>query len=114
MAERSRPSSLKSILANWLVPSFSLLLFPPLADALVPPQVVVGGSEEAVNDLANSCKAISSMTQEIYTPLMGELITVGEETKNFSVRLGDSIMASLRLSRVSRPLLALLRRANHH
>ncbi|ORY76891.1 beta-lactamase-like protein [Leucosporidium creatinivorum] len=62
--------------------------------------VVVGGSSEAVTDLSNSCKAISSMTQEIYTPSMGELITVGEETKNFSVRLGDSIMASLRLSRV--------------
>jgi len=41
------------------------------------------------------------MTQDIYTPTLGEKVVVGEETKNFSIRLGDSIMASLRLSRVS-------------
>lgn len=40
------------------------------------------------------------MTEDIYTPALGEKIKVGEETKNFSIRLGDSIMAVLRLSRV--------------
>lgn len=40
------------------------------------------------------------MTKEIFTPALGETIKVGEETKNFSLRLGDSIMATLRLSRV--------------
>lgn len=40
------------------------------------------------------------MTKEIFTPTLGETIKVGEETKNFSLRLGDSIMATLRLSRV--------------
>ncbi|GAA5956213.1 hypothetical protein JCM21900_006839 [Sporobolomyces salmonicolor] len=62
--------------------------------------VVVDGSEDAVQDLASSCKAVTSMTHDIYTPAVGEKIVVGEETKNFSIRLGDSIMASLRLSRV--------------
>ena len=40
------------------------------------------------------------MTDDIFTPSVSECITVGEETRNFSVRLGDSIMASLKLSRV--------------
>ena len=31
-----------------------------------------------------------------------ECIIVGEEVKSFSIRLGDSIMASLKLSRVRR------------
>ncbi|GAA5910513.1 hypothetical protein JCM5296_003683 [Sporobolomyces johnsonii] len=62
--------------------------------------VIVDGSEDAVQDLASSCKAVTSMTHDIYTPTVGEKIVVGEETKNFSIRLGDSIMASLRLSRV--------------
>lgn len=68
---------------------------------LSPSQVIVNGTPEAVADLSNACKAIGSMTEDIYTPAVGELITVGEETKNFSVRLGDSIMASLRMARVS-------------
>lgn len=55
---------------------------------------------DAIEDLANACKAVTSMTKEIFTPALGETIKVGEETKNFSLRLGDSIMATLRLSRV--------------
>ncbi|GAA5902829.1 cleavage polyadenylation factor subunit CFT2 [Sporobolomyces salmoneus] len=62
--------------------------------------VIVDGSDEAIQDLATSCKSITSMTQDIYTPALGEKVVIGEETKNFSIRLGDSIMASLRLSRV--------------
>ncbi|KAL8287338.1 hypothetical protein RQP46_003790 [Phenoliferia psychrophenolica] len=62
--------------------------------------VIVDGSPTAVEDLATACRAVSTMTDDIYTPDVGECITVGEETKNFSVRLGDTIMASLKLSRV--------------
>ncbi|BGO93358.1 hypothetical protein NBRC10512_005524 [Rhodotorula toruloides] len=62
--------------------------------------VIVDGSSEAIQDLAGACKAVTSMTEDIYTPSLGETIKVGEETKNFSIRLGDSIMATLRLSRV--------------
>lgn len=70
-------------------------------------QVIVNGNEEAVADLAAACRSVASMTEEIYTPAVGECITVGEETKNFSVRLGDTVMATLKMSRVSSlPLLA--------
>jgi cleavage and polyadenylation specificity factor subunit 2 len=64
------------------------------------PQVIVSGSPAAVADLASACRAVATMTQDVYTPDVGQCITVGEETKNFSVRLGDSIMASLKMSRV--------------
>jgi hypothetical protein len=37
---------------------------------------------------ANACRAVTSMTKEIFTPPLGETIKVGEETKNFSLRLG--------------------------
>ncbi|GAA5822558.1 hypothetical protein JCM11251_006378 [Rhodosporidiobolus azoricus] len=62
--------------------------------------VIVDGPSAAISDLATACKAVTSMTEDIYTPSLGETVKVGEETKNFSLRLGDSIMASLRLSRV--------------
>ncbi|GAA6060200.1 hypothetical protein JCM10212_002279 [Sporobolomyces blumeae] len=62
--------------------------------------VIVDGLDDMIEDLASSCKLVTSMTRDIYTPGLGEQVVVGEETKNFSIRLGDSIMASLRLSRV--------------
>lgn len=54
-----------------------------------------------MEDLKTSCQAISSMTKDIFTPAVGECLVIGEETKSFSVRLGDTIMASLKMSRVS-------------
>lgn len=51
-------------------------------------------------DLAEACKAVNAMTEEIFTPGTGERVTVGQETKNFSIRLGDNMISSLRLSRV--------------
>ncbi|GAA6050576.1 hypothetical protein JCM3770_001470 [Rhodotorula araucariae] len=62
--------------------------------------VIVDGPPDAIADLANACRTVTSMTEDIYTPTLGEKVKVGEETKNFSIRLGDTIMAALRLSRV--------------
>ncbi|GAA6017157.1 hypothetical protein JCM10207_002555 [Rhodosporidiobolus poonsookiae] len=62
--------------------------------------VIVSGTPAAIADLASACKAVTSMTEEVFTPGEGEMVKVGEETKNFSIRLGDSIMQELRLSRV--------------
>ncbi|KAK4705180.1 cleavage and polyadenylation specificity factor subunit 2, partial [Phenoliferia sp. Uapishka_3] len=62
--------------------------------------VIVDGSPAAVADLAAACRSVPTLTDDIYTPDVSQCITIGEETKNFSVRLGDSIMASLKLSRV--------------
>lgn len=65
------------------------------------------GSDEAIQDLAAACRAVNAMTKDIFTPSVGETLVVAEATKNFSVRLGDSIMAALKMSRV-RPLSFLL------
>lgn len=46
---------------------------------------------------------IPGFTEEVEFQDPEELISLGEETKNFSIRLGDSIMRTLKLSRV-RPL----------
>ncbi|KAK4049853.1 hypothetical protein OIV83_003909 [Microbotryomycetes sp. JL201] len=62
--------------------------------------VIVGGSQTDIDDLATACKDVPSMTQDIYSPIVDECLRLGEEAQNFSIRLGDSIMASLRLSRV--------------
>ncbi|SCV73662.1 BQ2448_6092 [Microbotryum intermedium] len=62
--------------------------------------VIVNGSQASINDLAAHCQAVNAYSEEIFTPSLNESIVVGQETKNFSIRLGDSIMASLRLSRV--------------
>ncbi|SGY25443.1 BQ5605_C018g08616 [Microbotryum silenes-dioicae] len=62
--------------------------------------VIVNGSQASINDLAAHCQAVNAYSEEIFTPSLNESIVVGHETKNFSIRLGDSIMASLRLSRV--------------
>ncbi|BGP18072.1 hypothetical protein JCM10213_008391 [Rhodosporidiobolus nylandii] len=62
--------------------------------------VIVDGAPASISDLATSCKSVTSMTEDVYTPALGETVKVGEETRNFSLRLGDSIMKGLRLSRV--------------
>ncbi|GAA5993784.1 hypothetical protein JCM11641_006987 [Rhodosporidiobolus odoratus] len=62
--------------------------------------VIVDGPQSAIKDLADACKAVTSMTEDLYTPSLGETVKVGEETKNFTLRLGDSVMKGLRLSRV--------------
>lgn len=99
MAAPSRPSCRRSTRASSWVISIRSSYF--RCTDTVRSQVIVDGSSEAIQDLAGACKAVTSMTEDIYTPSLGETIKVGEETKNFSIRLGDSIMATLRLSRVS-------------
>lgn len=64
-------------------------------------QIMVNASPEAINDLNKTFDAIKSVTKELFSPSVGECLTIGEETKSFSVRLGDTIMSSLKMSRVS-------------
>lgn len=45
--------------------------------------------------------AVPSFTHEIFSPQIGEGSVIAHDTKSFSVRLGDGLMSSLRLSKVS-------------
>lgn len=41
------------------------------------------------------------MTQQIYAPVVGESVTIGQHTKTFAISLADSLMTTLKLARVS-------------
>lgn len=48
-----------------------------------------------------SCASIRAMTHDIYTPAVGDTVTIGQRTNTFSIALADSLLASLKLSKVS-------------
>lgn len=62
--------------------------------------VLINGSTTSNADFAGSLTGLPSFTKQIFSPKVGEQGTVGHDTKSFSVRLGDSIMSSLRFSEV--------------
>merc|ERR1711939_1152151 len=62
--------------------------------------VLVRGDDESKKALEDSLRAMSSMTKDVYCPRANENVVVGEETKTFSIRLGDRVMTSMRLARV--------------
>jgi len=62
--------------------------------------VLINGSTTSHNDFANSVAGLPSFTKQVFSPKVGETGTFGHDTKSFSVRLGDSIMSSLRFSEV--------------
>ncbi|RGB38277.1 beta-lactamase-like protein [Rhizophagus diaphanus] len=62
--------------------------------------IVVHASPEATRDFASSCLALQSMTRDIYTPDVGELLNVSEAINFYQVKLTDSLVSSLRLSKL--------------
>lgn len=64
-------------------------------------KIIVHASSEATDALMASAASIRAMTQQIFTPTIGESISIGQHTKTFSVSLADALLASLKLSRVS-------------
>jgi cleavage and polyadenylation specificity factor subunit 2 len=64
-------------------------------------QVLINGSTTSNDDFASSVAGLPSFTKQVFSPRVGDQGTVGHDTKSFSVRLGDSIMSSLRFSEVS-------------
>ena len=55
----------------------------------------------ATDALIESCSNIRSMTKDIYAPVVGESIQIGQQTNSFSVNISDNLLASLKISRVS-------------
>ncbi|OAV89059.1 hypothetical protein PTTG_08562 [Puccinia triticina 1-1 BBBD Race 1] len=62
--------------------------------------VLINGSTTSNADFANSVAGLPAFTTQVFSPKVGEQGTFGHDTKSFSVRLGDSIMNSLRFSEV--------------
>ncbi|PLW56559.1 hypothetical protein PCANC_01444 [Puccinia coronata f. sp. avenae] len=62
--------------------------------------VLINGSTTSNDDFASSVAGLPSFTKQVFSPRVGDQGTVGHDTKSFSVRLGDSIMSSLRFSEV--------------
>ena len=54
----------------------------------------------ATDALIESCSKIRSMTKDIYAPMVGETIQIGQQTNSFSVNISDNLLASLKISRV--------------
>ncbi|KAG8961095.1 hypothetical protein FRC03_005791 [Tulasnella sp. 419] len=62
--------------------------------------IVVHATSEATDALLQSCASIRSMTQDIFTPGIGESITIGQHTNTFSISLADTLLASLKMSQL--------------
>ncbi|CAI2180410.1 19114_t:CDS:2 [Funneliformis geosporum] len=62
--------------------------------------IVVHASSEATHDFTSNCLALHSMTRDIYTPDVGELLNVSEAINFYQVKLTDSLVSSLRLSKL--------------
>ncbi|KAG8856093.1 hypothetical protein FRB91_001267 [Serendipita sp. 411] len=60
--------------------------------------IIVQGTEEATESLMDACKSIKSMTNEVYTPKVGEMVRIGENIENFTVALSDALMSSIKMS----------------
>jgi cleavage and polyadenylation specificity factor subunit 2 len=62
--------------------------------------IIVHASETATTALIESCSSIKAMTKDIYAPVTGESIQIGQQISNFSISISDELLASLRMSRV--------------
>ncbi|KIO32800.1 hypothetical protein M407DRAFT_211516 [Tulasnella calospora MUT 4182] len=61
--------------------------------------IIVHAPDEATDALVQSCASIRAMTHDIYTPGVGDTVTIGQRTNTFSIALADSLLASLKLSK---------------
>ncbi|KAG8892831.1 hypothetical protein FRC00_011430, partial [Tulasnella sp. 408] len=61
--------------------------------------IIVHAPDEATEALVQSCASIRAMTHDIYTPAVGDTVTIGQRTNTFSIALADSLLASLKLSK---------------
>ncbi|KAI8918292.1 beta-lactamase-like protein [Powellomyces hirtus] len=63
--------------------------------------ILVRGSEEATQELAEYCLSTESMTSEVYTPHIGECINVSAATNIWQVKLTDSLVSSLNMAEMA-------------
>ncbi|KAK9693101.1 hypothetical protein K7432_014071 [Basidiobolus ranarum] len=62
--------------------------------------ILIHGTEEATEDLMNSCLQIDEMTKEIFAPKVGEMVNVSSATNIYQVKLTDSLVSSLNFSKL--------------
>lgn len=86
---------------------FLLHKLEPRSDPLL--QIIVHATSEATDALLESCRSIRVMTRDIYTPLQGENVQIGQHVNSFSLSLSESLLASVAMSRVSLILLVAAR-----
>lgn len=66
-------------------------------------QIIVHAPPNAADALIESCGNIRAMTKDIYAPVIGESVRIGQQTNSFSISISDELLASLKMSRVRTP-----------
>ncbi|KAG5732051.1 Cleavage and polyadenylation specificity factor subunit 2 [Termitomyces sp. T112] len=61
--------------------------------------IIVHASSDATDALIESCANIRSMTKDIFSPVVGESVQIGQQTNSFSISISDELLAALKMSR---------------
>ncbi|KII94901.1 hypothetical protein PLICRDRAFT_33730 [Plicaturopsis crispa FD-325 SS-3] len=61
--------------------------------------IIVHAPSSATDVLVESCANIRAMTKDIYAPIVGESVQIGQHTSSFSISLSDELLASVKMSR---------------
>ncbi|KAJ6628813.1 beta-lactamase-like protein [Mycena sp. CBHHK59/15] len=61
--------------------------------------IIVHAPTEAAGLLVESCANIRTMTKDIFAPVQGESVQIGQQTNSFSISISDELLASLKMSR---------------
>ncbi|RKO87450.1 beta-lactamase-like protein [Blyttiomyces helicus] len=62
--------------------------------------ILIHGSEESTQDLANYCLQSENFTSEVFCPAVGECINVSAATNIYQVKLTDSLVSSLSMAHI--------------
>lgn len=63
-------------------------------------KILVHGSDEATDALQKFCKGATNLTDQIFTPKVGEALNVSAARNIFQVKLSDSLISSLQTTRL--------------
>ncbi|KAG4303863.1 hypothetical protein PORY_002717 [Pneumocystis oryctolagi] len=58
--------------------------------------VLINSSQEAKDNMMATCKALTSFTNDIYSPLRGEVLKIGIKLNSYNLKLSDDIINTLR------------------
>ncbi|RDB22774.1 Cleavage and polyadenylation specificity factor subunit 2 [Hypsizygus marmoreus] len=61
--------------------------------------IIVHAPSSATDALIESCANIRAMTKDIFAPVVGESVQIGQQTNSFSISISDELLASLKMSR---------------
>ncbi|KAJ7682611.1 beta-lactamase-like protein [Mycena polygramma] len=60
--------------------------------------IIVHAPTEAAEVLIESCANIRAMTRDIYAPVRGEPVRIGQQTNSFSISISDELLATVKMS----------------